>query len=81
MRIVAECAACAWIYDACEGLSCPHCRGTGVRWVSQEPDPYAIIDVLRAKQIAFSNQVAEEFPPSADIAELEALWLLTDNRG
>ena len=70
MRIVAECAACAWIYDAC-----------GVRWASQEPDPYAIIDVLRAKQIAFSNQVAEEFPPSADIAELEALYLLTDNRG
>jgi len=50
MRITAECAACAWRYDATQGLECPHCHGTGIRWAFREPDddPYAVVDRLRA---------------------------------
>ena len=75
MRITAECAACAWRYDATQGLECPHCRGTGIRWAFREPDddPYAVVDRLRA-----ITQAAGDRPEAMDLAELERMWALTE---
>jgi hypothetical protein len=72
VRIIAECSACAWRYDATKGLECPHCLGTGVRWASREPDPYEIIDQLR------EHFLETPFPPDKDLAELQRIWALTE---
>jgi len=83
MRITAECAVCAWRYDATQGLECPHCHGTGIRWAFREPDddPYAVVDRLRAisqQEWYIPGAIETPFPPDQDLAELERMWALTE---